>query len=87
MKSAAKATRPRPNHVTRQIPRTRTAAASEMVRLEFERDRLMRDKAVMTDRMAVTDLTLGRVNTRIASLQEMMRIDPSITNSSRKGGR
>lgn len=85
MKAAAKSTRPRPNHVTRQVPRTRTAAASEMVRLEFERDRLMRDKAVMTDRMAVTDLTLGRVNARISALQDMMRIDLPTSPQTTKG--
>ncbi|MEN0087977.1 MAG: hypothetical protein AAF737_06025 [Pseudomonadota bacterium] len=87
MKTAAKATRPRPNNITRQAPRSRTAAASEMVRLEFERDRLMRDKAVMTDRMVVTDLTLGRVNTRISALQDMMRIEPANSKTAMKSGR
>ncbi|MEO1748478.1 MAG: hypothetical protein AAFR27_07650 [Pseudomonadota bacterium] len=75
MKTVAKKTMPRPNHVSRQTPRTRTAAASEMVRLEFERDRLNRDIEVLSERRKVSEGALSRINKRLKTLQSMLSLE------------
>ena len=86
MKSVHRKSVARPNHIKRQVPRTRTAAASEMVRLEFERDCLLRDVSVMEERLATSNRKLWFVDGRLADLQRMMKIEkPSKKRTAKTG--
>jgi len=74
MKPIPKKVVSKPNHITRRRPASRTAAATEMVRLEFERDRLMRDLNVLEERMKLSNRELGAINSRLSTLQGMLEI-------------
>ena len=74
MKRVAKKGIARPNHITRRTPTSRTAAATEMVRLEFERDRLSRDIAVLTERQKISNRELRNVNERLHTLQNLLDV-------------
>lgn len=63
---------PRPFSIARRHPRTRPEAAAELVRLEYERDRLNRDLSTVEQRRAQTLLLLSRVDQRVKRLQEML---------------
>lgn len=74
-----RAQRPRsPQSVSRQTPRTRPAAATEMARLEHERNRLSRDIDTLDDRRRETQHRLQRIDERLKTLQgalDQMRVD------------
>lgn len=66
---------PRPFALARRTPRTRPEAAAELVRAEYERDRLLRDLAMIEARRSLTLTQLGRVSDRVDVLQRMLMQD------------
>jgi hypothetical protein len=62
--------------IPRRRIRSRTEAAGELVRLEYERERLSIDIAQTTDRLTASQAALGRVETRMAMLQEHLSVMP-----------
>jgi hypothetical protein len=78
--------------------RSRTEAAGELVRLEYERERLTIDIAQTSDRLAASKAALGRVEARMAMLQDHLSVAaeaqpaalpvapaPTLANTSAKG--
>jgi len=59
---------PRPPTGTRRVPRSRTEAAIELVRVEFERTRLSRDLTHLQSRALVSGRALELYDTRAAAL-------------------
>ena len=72
---------PRPKHTSQQMPRTRTAGATENVRLEFERERLIRELAVLDERRNVSARSLSNVNLRLKALQEFLALGDDINSA------
>ncbi|MEM9726214.1 MAG: hypothetical protein AAF909_12245 [Pseudomonadota bacterium] len=62
--------------IARRKPRTRSAAAADLVRLEYERDRLMRDLGMLEHRRAQTLKKLQDIEASAEKLREMLSIDP-----------
>lgn len=58
----------RPNTVSRRLPRTRTEAAVELVRLEFDAARLERELEQAARRMTAASTALTRSRRRAHSL-------------------
>lgn len=75
MKQQPRQSMPRPFAYTRRTPRTRPETAAELVRLEYERDRLERDLRAIEERRARTLDALRKVSARARRLTEML--DPS----------
>jgi hypothetical protein len=67
--------RPRPATQPRTRPRTRTEAAAQLVRLEYERDRLTRDLDMLAQRRTTSESALKRVDERLRLLREMLAED------------
>lgn len=63
---------PRPFALARRTPRSRPEAAAELVRLEYERDRLERDLALIDDRKAAAEARLRQVEARAVRLRAML---------------
>lgn len=59
----------RPPAAPRGMSRTRAQLSSEMTRLEFERERLVRDLAMLLDRVESSERSLRRVDDRLTALQ------------------
>lgn len=70
MNRPARTRAPRAIALARRRPRSRPEAAAELVRLEYERDRLARDLAVIDGRRARTDAALKLVEQRLERLKE-----------------
>ncbi len=64
--------RPRPFGVARRKPRTAPEAAAELVRVEYERDRLERDLAMLAGRRAASELALKRMEARAKYLRGIL---------------
>lgn len=62
--------------ISRRKPRTRSAAAADLVRLEYERDRLMRDMRMLETRRAETLKKLQKIQVSAEKLREMLSSDP-----------
>lgn len=78
MKTARAATNvrpPRPFASSRRAPRNRPEAAAELVRLEYERDRLERDLSMILSRKAVAERALAQVMARSERLSAMLGSD------------
>lgn len=56
----------------RTPPRTRTAAATELARLEFERERLMREHQILSNRDRTISRTLERIERRASVLHDVL---------------
>jgi hypothetical protein len=74
MKAVTKKIMLRPQNITRRTPTSRTAAATELVRLEFERSRLSRDIAVLGERLKISTHELKNINSRIETLQGLLDV-------------
>jgi hypothetical protein len=74
MKVVQRRTLLRPNNISRKTPNSRTEAATETVRLEFERARLMRDLNAMDERRKLSTTALTNVNKRLKQLQDMLAL-------------
>lgn len=64
--------RPRPFGTARRKPRTSPEAAAELVRVEYERDRLRRDLDMLGARRAASELALKRMDARARYLRAML---------------
>lgn len=64
--------RPRPFPSPRRTPRTRPEAAAELVRVEYERDRLERDLRMLDGRRNGALTSLERLDTRARMLSRML---------------
>jgi hypothetical protein len=62
--------------IPRRRIRSRTEAAGELVRLEYERERLTLDIAQTSDRLAASQAAMNRVEARMATLQEHLSVLP-----------
>lgn len=69
--------------------RTRAQLSAEMTRLEFDRERLMRDFSMLSERMLTTRAAFNRVSKRIASIQQELDLSgPGGTDQLKlRGGR
>lgn len=72
MKSPQRAIHARPFTAARKKPRSRPEAAAELVRLEYERDRLERDLAMITQRKNQVEERLATLSQRAQSLNESL---------------
>lgn len=64
----------RPSVAPRNASRSRAQLSSEMTRLEFERERLDRDLAMLSSRLETTHRALRRIDSRLAVLQGELAI-------------
>jgi len=64
---------PRPAAGTRRVPRARTEAAVELVRVEFERARLERELRQLAQRQARAETAIGAATDRATAL--LARLD------------
>ena len=55
--------------------RNRTDAATELVRLEYERERLILEGTTLRDRLEKSDAALTRTESRMAMLQGMLSVE------------
>lgn len=62
----------RPFTMARREPQTRPEAAAELVRLEYERDRIERDLEMITQRQAAAKQRLAQVEKRAVHLQSLL---------------
>lgn len=69
MKRAPDHRPPRPFALARRAPRTRPEAAAELVRVEYERDRLTRDLTSLDLRRADVTSKLAKIEQRARMLQ------------------
>ena len=69
MKRAPDHRPPRPFTLARRAPRSRPEAAAELVRVEYERDRLTRDLITLEMRRADVTKQLAMVDERARMLQ------------------
>ncbi|MEM0986770.1 MAG: hypothetical protein AAGJ32_11020 [Pseudomonadota bacterium] len=77
MRSKSLRSLPKPVVAPRNGSRSRAQMASEMTRLEFERERLVRDADMMRAKLATTEQAISRVDARLVALQDMLLLDPS----------
>lgn len=75
MKKPPLARAPRPFGLARRHPRTRPEAAAELVRLEYERDRLTRDLDMLEARRQQAAALLNRVDERVRRLNGLLSAD------------
>lgn len=68
---------PRPKVLGRRKPRTRPEAAAELVRVEYERDRLERDLAMLTQRRDTAQHQLAQLQHRAEALQDVLADRPA----------
>lgn len=61
----------------RTPPRTRTAAATELARLEFERERLEREQQIILHRDQIIKNTLERIERRSSVLYTKLQFERS----------
>lgn len=64
--------RPKPFGSSRRIPRTRPEAAAELVRVEYERERLLREMMQLGARRAAASSTLRRLDQRAKVLHAQL---------------
>jgi len=64
--------RPKPYGGSRRIPRSRPEAAAELVRVEYERDRLERELAQLGARKAAAASTLRKLELRAKLLHDAL---------------
>ncbi|MFY8151178.1 MAG: hypothetical protein ACOVOI_03720 [Hyphomicrobiales bacterium] len=62
----------RPSTISRVPPRSRTQAATELARLEFERERLLRELAVLEARRTVAESSLAKTEIRASQLHGLL---------------
>jgi hypothetical protein len=62
----------RPSTISRVPPRSRTQAATELARLEFERERLLRELHILEARRELAETTLARTETRASQLHGLL---------------
>ncbi len=74
MKAMAQKTMLRPSRISRKAPNSRTEAATETVRLEFERARLMRDLGLLEERCKLSASALSTVNKRLKQLHDLLAL-------------
>lgn len=70
---------PRAFAMARRTAQSRPEAAAELVRLEYERDRIARDLAFLEQRRAAARAMLSRVDARARLIQRTLNApDPSL---------
>lgn len=72
MKSPTRYCPPRPFTAPRKKPRSRPEAAAELVRLEYERDRLERDLAMIVHRKEQVESRLAKLDQRAKALNQTL---------------
>lgn len=72
MKTLPRYSPPRPFRAPNKKPRSRHEAASELVRVEYERDRLERDLANINSRRDQVERELARVELRARRLKQAL---------------
>lgn len=72
MKTQPRYSPPRPFRAPNKKPRSRHEAASELVRIEYERDRLERDLANLNHRRDQVERELTRVEHRAKCLKQAL---------------
>lgn len=73
----ARSLRPaRVSTIARRKPRSRSAAAADLVRLEYERERLVRDIETLDQRRAEALSRLQKIQLHSERLQQMLTSDP-----------
>lgn len=73
MKSPPPANMRRAFAAPRKKPRSRPEAAAELVRLEYERDRLERDLAIISQRKSDVEKRLAQLELRARALNQVLR--------------
>lgn len=76
MKTLRRHSPPRPFRMASRAPRTRPEAAAQLVRLEYERDRLMRDLDQIEQRRRQAELALSRINAQARRITDALT-DPT----------
>lgn len=72
MRAPRRMTPPRPFTAARKKPRSRPEAAAELVRMEYERDRLQRDLATIEHRRAQVIERLAKIDRRAQALTQTL---------------
>ena len=75
--------RPRPYGSSRRVPRSRPEAAAELVRVEYERDRLLREIEQLGARKLAASSTLRKLECRARLLHAKL---DSAQSTTRHGG-
>lgn len=85
--------RPKPYGASRRIPRSRPEAAAELVRVEYERDRLLREMEQIARKRTASLTALKRLESRAALLHarldsaQAVRLRPSSAPQAAPGPR